>query len=189
MNPEKLLEILQTAAKLKTNTRHCWTDGDRKESVADHSWRTALLAMLISSEDEFKDVDMNKVIRMLLIHDLGEAFTGDIPTFLKTGEDADTEDQIFMKWVNTFPEKNRKEWTDLLTEMNALETTEAKIYKAIDKMEAVISHNESDIASWLPLEYDLQLTYGRENVTFSEYFSELKKTVDQVTLRKIEENR
>ena len=94
MTPEELLEILHRANMLKINTRHNWTIGERKESVADHSWRIALMAMLISKEDEFKNVDMNKVIRMCLIHDLGEAFTGDIPVFDKNKEDENKEDEI-----------------------------------------------------------------------------------------------
>lgn len=67
--------------------RHCFTAPDRAESVADHSWRIALMAMLLTGEEEFKSMDMNKVIRMCLIHDLGETFTGDIPAFQKTAAD------------------------------------------------------------------------------------------------------
>ncbi len=184
MKPNELINILSVAEKLKCNTRHCYTSSGRKESVAEHSWRISLMAMLVASE--FPNADMNKVIRMCLIHDLGEAFTGDIPTFLKTGEDEKTEENILMKWVESFPEPERQEWLDLYAEMNALETVEAKIYKALDKMEAVISHNESDISTWLPLEYDLQLTYGRENVEFSPYMRSLKAEVDRITREKIQ---
>ena len=76
-------------------------------------------------------------------------------------------------------------WAALLTEMNAMETQEAKIYKALDKMEAVIQHNESDISTWLPLEYDLQMTYGEENVQFSPYMQQLKAEVNDWTREKI----
>ena len=132
---------------------------------------------------------MNKVIRMCLIHDLGEAFTGDIPTFDKTKADEEREDAAFEAWVRTLPEYQRREFTDLLTEMNGLQTLEAKIYKALDKMEAVIQHDESDIATWLPLEYDLQLRYGAENVKFSPWFQSLKAEIDAWTRRKIAENK
>ena len=132
---------------------------------------------------------MNKVIRMCLIHDLGEAFTGDIPTFWKTEADTEKEDTIFDQWVQTLPEATRQEFAALLAEMNALQTLESKIYKALDKMEAVIQHNESDISTWLPLEYDLQLRYGAENVTFSPWFRQLKAEIDDWTRRKIAENK
>jgi len=188
MDPKELLRILQTAASLKTNTRHCQTAPGRQESIADHSWRIALMAMLLSGEGEFQDADMNKVIRMCLIHDLGEAFTGDIPSFEKSSSDEKTEARIFTDWVGSFPSPQREEWLALLSEMNALESKEAKIYKALDKMEAVISHDESDISTWLPLEYQLQLVYGKDEVAFSDYFMQLKSLLDDWTRRKISES-
>ena len=184
MKPFELLEILTVAEKLKCNTRHCYTSTGRHESVAEHSWRIALMAMLL--RPEFPHADMDKVIRMCLIHDLGEAFTGDIPTFDKTEADTRREDALFDQWVQTLPEETRKEFSCLLVEMSCLETQEAKIYKALDKMEAVIQHNESDIATWLPLEYDLQRRYGAENVKFSPYFQKLKGEIDAWTKQKIE---
>ena len=71
--------------------------------------------------------------------------------------------------------------------MNAMETREARIYKALDNLEAVIQHNESDISTWLPLEYDLQLTYGADKVAFSPYLRALKAEIDELTRRKIAE--
>ena len=186
MTPTELLEILRVAEKLKCNTRHCYTSSGRHESVAEHSWRISLMAMLIAPE--FPEADMNKVIRMCLIHDLGEAFTGDIPSFDKTEADVAKEDAAFDAWVQTLPDKTREEFAALLAEMNALESQEAKIYKALDKMEAIIQHDESDIATWLPLEYDLQLRYGRENVQFSPWFRALKAEIDEWTIRKIAES-
>ena len=185
MEPKILLEILAVAEKLKCNTRHCYTSSGRHESVAEHCWRMSLMAMLVG--EEFPEADMNKVIRMCLIHDMGEAFTGDIPTFWKTAADTEKENAVFDSWVQTLPEETKTEFSALLTEMNALETQEAKIYKALDKMEAVIQHNESDISTWLPLEYDLQLRYGAENVTFSPWFQALKAEIDAWTRGKIAE--
>ena len=184
MKPQQLLSILHTARNLKDTTRHCYTRAGRRESVAEHSWMMALMAYLL--QDEFPGADMNKVIAMCLIHDLGEAFTGDIPTFLKTDEDAEKEDNVLLRWVETLPEFQRAQFKELLTEMLALKTPEAKLYKSLDKMEAVIQHNEADISSWLPLEYDLQLTYGAEEVKCAPYMTELKAQIDEWTKEKIE---
>ena len=186
MEAKKLLEILSVAEQLKCRTRHCDTSSGRRESVAEHSWRVALMAMLM--EDEFPDLDIDKVIRMCLIHDLGEAFTGDIPAFLKKSEDGEKEEAILERWVGDFPAPYNAEWLALLQEMDALETGEAKLYKALDNLEAVIQHDESDIASWLPLEYELQLTSGRDKVAFSPYLQGLKAEIDDWTRRKIAEN-
>lgn len=183
MQPAQLLKILRVAEKLKCNTRHCVTSTGRPESVAEHSWRLALMAMLLTGE--FPELDLNRVIRMCLIHDLGEAFTGDIPTFVKTDADSRREDDLFGRWIQTLPADVRGEWESLLEEMNAQKTGEAKLYKALDRLEAVIQHNESDIDTWLPLEYSLQLTYGAENVRFSPYLRELKQEIDQWTREKI----
>ena len=187
MEPLKILEVMAVAERLKCNTRHCYTSSGRHESVAEHSWRIALMAMLLG--DEFPEADMNKVVRMCLIHDLGEAFTGDIPTFWKTGSDEQKEEDLLTSWVKTLPQPQRDEFSALYAEMNALETLEAKIYKALDKLEAIIQHNESDISTWLPLEYDLQFTYGVENIKFSPYFQQLRKEIDDWTRRKIDESK
>lgn len=183
MKPAELLNILSVAEKLKCHTRHCSTSSGRPESVAEHSWRTALMAMLTANA--FPEADIDKVIRMCLIHDLGEAFTGDIPSFDKTEADSKTEELALRQWVQTFPSPEREEWLALYEEMEAQQTQEARIYKALDKLEAVIQHDESDISTWLPLEYDLQLEYGRENVQFSPYLQQLKMEIDDVTREKI----
>lgn len=183
MEPAKLIEILSVAERLKCNTRHCYTSSGRHESVAEHSWRLALMAMLVG--EEFPQADRNKIIRMCLIHDLGEAFTGDIPTFDKNSADEDREEALLFNWIGSLPEPIRTEFSELLTEMKEKQTLEAKIYKALDNLEAVIQHNESDIATWLPLEYDLQLTYGTENVAFSPYLRALKAEVNAQTRQKI----
>ena len=92
MTPKEYLEILHTAEKLKDTTRHCTTSGRRTESVAEHSWRLALMAILLRGE--FPEADINKLTAMCIIHDLGECFTGDIPTFSKTDKDRETEDRL-----------------------------------------------------------------------------------------------
>lgn len=147
------------------------------------------MAMLLSGEKEFQGADMDKVIRMCLIHDLGEAFTGDVPTFEKTGTDEVKEEALYADWVESFPKAQKLEFQSLLAEMAEQTTVEAKIYKALDKLEAVIQHDESDISTWISLEYELQLTYGKEQVQFSPYLREFKKAVDEWTREKIEKNK
>lgn len=173
------------AAGLKKAVRHCWIEGERRESVADHCWRMTLMVMMIEHEPEFADIDMAKVLRMCLIHDLGEAFTGDIPAFDKTEADTAVEDTAFLAWIESFPQRDRLAWQALLQEMDELASKEAQVYKALDKLEAVISHNESDITTWLELEYELQQSYGQEYMSFSPYFVKLRALVDQWTRNKI----
>ncbi len=184
MEAEKLLAALHTAEKLKDATRHCYTSGGRHESVAEHSWRLALMAYWL--KDSFPDADMDKVIRMCLIHDLGECFTGDIPTFDKTAADEKREEELLYNWVASLPAPFNTEMRTLYEEMTALETQEAKIYKALDNLEAVVQHNESDLSTWVPLEYELNLTYGVDKAAFSPVMQAVREAVKQETLRKME---
>ena len=183
MEAGELLRVLHTAERLKDETRHCYTSGGRHESVAEHSWRLALTALFL--RDEFSALDMDKVIRMCLIHDLGECFTGDIPTFLKSAGDEKREQAALSEWVASLPAPYDAELKALYAEMDAQETDEAKLYKALDKLEAVIQHNESDISTWLPREYELNLTYADESVAFSGYLTALREVIRQETKDKI----
>ena len=101
MTGREFLEILHVAERLKDAGRHCTTSKGRRESVAEHSWRIALMAMLL--REEFPALDMDRVVDMCLIHDLGECFTGDIPTFRKTDADRKTEDALLADWVESLP--------------------------------------------------------------------------------------
>ena len=184
MKPEKLIEVLSIAERLKDAVRHCYTSGGRHESVAEHSWRITLMAYFVS--DEFPEADLLKIMKMCLIHDLGEAFTGDIPAFEKTERDSEKEADVLDEWVKTLPEPFDKEMAEIYREMEEQQTLEARIYKALDKLEALIQHNESDIKTWIPLEYDLQLTYGNEQVKFSEYLTELREKVREDSVQKIQ---
>ena len=75
----------------------------------------------------------------------------------------------------------------LYHEMEERQTLEARIYKALDNLEALISHNESDIGTWIPLEYDLQMTYGNDKVAFSEYLTRLRDLVREDSKKKMAE--
>lgn len=183
MTPQELLTILHTAQRLRDTPRHCYTPLRRRESVAEHSWRIALMACLL--RDEFPELDMDKVIEMCLIHDLGECFTGDIPSFEKTKADTLREDQLLDQWVAALPQPCGGRLAALYAEMNALETPEARLYKALDKLEAVIAHNESPLDTWSPNEFRLNLTYGEDAAAFSPYLTELRRAIRHETEEKL----
>ena len=183
MEPRILLDFLLRVAPLKDAHRHCATLRGEPESVAAHSWRLALMALLL--KNTFPDLDMDRVVAMCLVHDFGEAVTGDIPAFLKTGRDEKVEEGAVEGLLSHLPEREREEISALFLEMQEQSTPEARLFKALDKIEAVIAHNESDLSTWLPLEYDLQLTYGVKEAEAFPYMQALRQAVRQDSLDKI----
>ena len=136
-------------------------------------------------KEELPDVDMEKVIHMCLLHDLGEAVTGDIPAFEKKEQDRSVERKAVDGLLSMLPGKTGEEAKVLFAEMNALKTEEAKVYKALDKLEAVIQHNEADIRTWEPHEYELNLTYANDIVAGTPYLAQLREAIRDDTKQKI----
>lgn len=183
MQYEQYVKFLNTIEKLKCNTRHSWNSNGRQESVAEHSWRLAVMAMLC--RDEYPDADIDKVIKMCLVHDFGEAITGDIPAFFKTEADEAEEENAIDSLLGMLPDGIADGLGALFAEMNAMETTEARLYKALDNLEALVSHNEADISTWLPREYKDNLTYGEKNCEFSDWTKGLKAYIKSQAIEKM----
>ena len=183
MDARALLNAMHVAERLKDATRHCYTSGGRHESVAEHSWRLALMAFFL--RDEFPEADMDRLLRMCLIHDLGEAFTGDIPTFLKTEAHERREESLLNEWVASLPRPCRDEMAALYREMAERRSLEARIFKALDGLEALIQHNESALDTWSENEYALNMTYTDDRVGFSPCLSALREAIREDTIEKI----
>ena len=184
MQFEQYVRFMNTIEKLKCNTRHSWNSNGRRESVAEHSWRLAVMAMLC--RDEYPHVDIDKVIKMCLIHDFGEAITGDIPSFFKTDDDEKKEENAISSLLKMLPEEQGREFGLLFEEMAEMKSEEAKLYKALDNLEALISHNEADISTWIPREYTENLIYGQKNCEFSSWTKGLKAFIKSQAIEKME---
>ena len=183
MDAKSFLAVMHIAERLKDTLRHCTTSQRRVESVAEHSWRIALMAQLL--RHEFPDTDIDKVTVMCLIHDLGECFTGDIPTFVKTDADRAHEDTLLEHWIQSLPPEIASDFTALFSEMHTQQTAEAKLFRALDKLEALIQHNESPLNTWSENEYSLNLTYAYDTVAFSDWLTSLRNEIKNETLAKL----
>ncbi len=187
MTQRELIEFLTLVEPLKHRLRHAWGADGRQESVAEHSWRLCLMAELL--REEFPDTDMNKVIAMGLVHDFGEAITGDIPSFYKTDAHEQEEEKAVESLLAKLPPAVRSRFSNLFAEMEELSTPEAKLWKALDNLEAVLTHNEAPLSSWIELEYTENIRYGEENVAFSPWMQALKAELNADSRKKIEEEK
>jgi putative hydrolase of HD superfamily len=147
--------------------------------------------MALLCADEYPELDMVKVLKMCLIHDFGEAVTGDIPSFYKTADHEETEAKAVRELVSSLPADMAAEFTALYDEMDALETPEAKLFKALDNMEAVVSHNEASLDTWIPLEFTENMVYGEKAASFSEWTrglrAELRRESEEKVARAVED--
>jgi len=141
MEPKALLEFLSTAGKLKTIPRTGWIDSGVKdpESVADHSYRTAVASMVLSDS---LGLDSLKVLRMALLHDLAEAETGDITPMQKQDDHAMLEDQAMKEILGVLPESLRDQYWETWQEYQAMKTPESILVHDADKIEMILQASE-----------------------------------------------
>ncbi|KAB8229919.1 HD domain-containing protein [Aspergillus alliaceus] len=164
---EQRLAFLREAEQLKNVLRSSYTSNGRNESTAEHSWRLCLMAMIF--EDELTNLDMCKIIKLSVIHDLGEAINGDIPA---TNQ-------------KEFPNKSEMERADMLQLTNSLDapvrdsimalweeyetgsTPEAVAVKAMDKLETILQHTQGQNPP--DFNYEFNLTYGEKTGSITKY--------------------
>lgn len=186
MNSKDIIRFLNIAEKLKCELRHSWTSTMRQESVAEHSWRLCIFSWLV--KDQLQDrYDMDKVMKMCLFHDLGEAITSDIPSFCKNEEDTRKEEAAVNQIISMLDNDLRSELNELFIEMKEQHSKEARLFKALDKLEAVIQHNESPIETWIPLEFELNKTYANEEVKGIAVLEGLREVVRQDSIKKLDD--
>jgi putative hydrolase of HD superfamily len=119
-----ILEFLKSAERLKNVTRTSWTSAGHRESVAEHTWRLCLMALVLGRE--FDDVDIARLMKICVIHDLGEAIGGDISATLQPPEGKAAQERAdLLELLEPLPQKARAEIVDLWDEYEAAATPEA----------------------------------------------------------------
>ncbi len=149
----KVLDFLHLSEKIKQELRHSWLSNGRQESVAEHSWRMALMVILLAPLLEHP-VNQEKSLKMALIHDIVEAEAGDVPTFDIVDENTKVlkqakEQQAIENIRTMLASSTGDELYDLWHEFEAKESFEAKFVTALDKLEVYLQHGEADISTWL----------------------------------------
>ncbi|WWP01415.1 MAG: HD domain-containing protein [Candidatus Dasytiphilus stammeri] len=176
------LKFLRDAEKLKDTLRSAYTSNGRRESTAEHSWRLCLLAMIF--EDQLKYLDFVKVLKLCVLHDLGEALHGDIPAvhqvdLLKKSKRERTD---LLQLMQSLDDNLRNNFLQLWDEYEQVSSIEAQVVKAFDKFETIIQHNQGD--NPVDFNYLFNLTYGKDQTNISPFFVKIRQTIDEET-RKI----
>ncbi len=146
-----LLDFLRAAEALKTQTRTSWTSAGRRESVAEHTWRLCLMALVF--KEHFPAADFAKLVTICIVHDLGEAISGDISAVVQA-------------------------------ERQAAATPEARLAKALDKLETILQHNQG--ANPADFDYRFNLGYGRQYTTGDPVLEAVRALLDTETSARAE---
>jgi len=196
LNMEKqitsILKVLALAERLKFELRHSYTSSGRQESVAEHTWRMSLMAVLIEPLLPEK-VDTVKLLKMIILHDLVEAEASDISALevLRNPEirlaKIEKERQAIENLRSALIETNGQEIYDLFYEFEEKKTYESKVANALDKLEVQLQHNHADFSTWEEIEYDMSYMMDKY-VLFDPTLFELKNQIEQQAEDKMRSN-
>ncbi len=180
--PERLtgiLEFFQAAAQLKDTIRSGFTGQGRPESTAEHSWRLALMVLLF--EQDLGDVDVLKLLKLCLIHDLGEVLSGDVPAPQQRPDDdrQARERRDFQTLCEPLSEDLSTELLAIWDEYSEAKTQEARYAKAFDKLETIFQHllMPPPSAGF----YRFNLTYGRDRTDVTPLTRQIRAVADAGT--------
>jgi putative hydrolase of HD superfamily len=174
-----ILAFLRTAERLKSTPRSGWTTAGERESVAAHTWRLSLMAAILS--DRFPGIDLARLLKICLIHDLGEALHGDVPAPLQSpeaGKAAQERDDL-QSVLAPLPERLREELVALWDEYEAARTPEAQLAKGLDKLETILQHTQG--LNPADFDYRFNLTYGQAYTAAHPILVALRARLDAAT--------
>lgn len=146
---ERVLDFLAEIEKLRTVKRKIRHQDGYYENDAEHTWHMAMFVMLLAPEID-QSADLTKMLKMTLVHDLGEIYAGDIITFdVETKQKHKSiEREAIEKLATKLPEDYRQEVINLYDEFEANITLEAKLVKAIDKIQPMLVNLKHAGRSW-----------------------------------------
>ena len=125
------------------------TGGSRFENTAEHSWHVSMFALVLS-EYAVNSVDQNKVLKMLLIHDIVEIDAGDQPIHAAHNPDQVANEQAAAtRLFGLLPEDQSEQLRSLWDEFEAATTVEAKLAKALDRLPPILLNRANGGGSWV----------------------------------------
>lgn len=131
-------------------------DASRKENTAEHSWHLALFATVLA-EWAAEQVDINRVVQMLLLHDIVEIDAGDTPIYEQT-EDADHvqgERAAASRIFGLLPDDQAEQFKQLWEEFETAETADARFAKAVDRLQPILLNHVVGGGTWTDYNMDV----------------------------------
>lgn len=189
LTPQQLLNFYKESEKLKNTLRHSWlSSGKRQESVAEHTWMMAMLAMILLPRMR-KPLDGHKVLRMIIVHDLAEAVTQDMPVWQgekdKKGK-TQAEREAITNMLAQLDARSSQELLEVWEEYEIRASDEAQFVKALDTLDVITQHNVTDSNTWDDNDYLWQLSpIQNEYFEFDPFLKEIKKEIDKWSIEKV----
>ncbi|MBA3520976.1 MAG: HD domain-containing protein [Gemmatimonadales bacterium] len=184
---ERLLAFLRAAEALKNVTRTSWTSSGQRESVAEHSWRLCLMALVF--QHHFPEVDFARLLKICIVHDLGEAVGGDISAVVQAERQADSaggtwrkseqERTDLLQLLTPLPDPLQREIVSLWEEYESATSPEARLAKGLDKLETILQHNQG--ANPAGFDYRFNLAYGRQYTADDPVLAAVRAVLDEET--------
>lgn len=165
---------------LKDTLRSARTGSGRQESTAEHTWRTCLMAVAL--EQDLPGIDHHRLLKMLILHDLGETIRCDVPAPEQTGDKTGDEREDMATLLGHLPGPVAGDLMAIWEEYNAVATPEARLAKGLDRLETVLQHIQG--ANPPDFDYAFNLGYGREHTDPNPLLAALRASVDEETRRR-----
>ncbi|HID8218900.1 TPA: HD domain-containing protein [Serratia marcescens] len=178
-----LFRFLSKVEKLKNTLRTSRTSNGRQESTAEHSWMLSLLALLVTKE--YPDLDHVKILSLCIVHDIAESITGDLPAPENHNKSKKEKNELIAinQLVKCLPDALAFEISSLWSEYTKCNTAEARLVKALDKIETIFQHNIGINPS--DFDYSFNLTYGENITSLDKFTKEIRKKLNEDTKEKI----
>lgn len=181
------LAFLRGAERLKDTLRTSRTSSGRPESVAEHTWRLCLTALAFGPALRAEGVDLGRLLAILVVHDLGEALSGDVPATERGTPralaKAERERADLVALSAPLPGGARAEVLALWEEYEAAATPEGRIAKGLDKLETILQHLEGRNAPGFDHAFDLD--YGRERTDAHPLLAAARAVLDEETRARV----
>jgi len=175
----KLYEFIHAAEKLKNELRHSYTSANRRESVAEHSWRLCLMVLVLGAK--VTELDLNRCLKMALVHDLPEIFEGDsyrLDLDRQIGKH-ERETAALEKLIRLIPADTGKEIRELWLEFEEGKTADARFVRLIDRLEVLIQHNEAGTDTWAELEKRLHWGLAAKHAAKYGFLADFAAEIDE----------